>query len=139
MSEPVQVLFRLLRGAQAPGPAVRVARLLLLGALLPGALSAAAAQTDALVVHARVVEVVPVTRSERVAEAVGDCAPAHPGAGAGLDRLLAWDLRSECRTRVTTREIVEAYRVRYRWNDHEFTQLMDSPPGDRVPVRLVVH
>lgn len=101
-------------------------------------LAAAGASAESFVVEAAVLDVTPLTRTERVSERVGDCDPVRPAADAGLALLLAWDLRARCRTVRTTREHVAGYRVRYRVDDRVYTRVLDHDPGDRLPVRLTI-
>lgn len=110
-------------------------RNLLVGLLVTAPLLTLAGE---LIVHARVVDVQPITQTERVAKEVGECDPARP-VGNDLVALLAWDLRAYCRIVHETRQTVTGYRVVHVVDGRRLERIVDEPPGDTLPVRLVLH
>jgi uncharacterized protein YcfJ len=106
-----------------------------LGVLLLGCLAANSFASEILV-HGKVVRVVPINTTSRVLEHRGDCEPARPPAAAGLVSLLDWDLRASCRTISRNVDVVEGYRVYYEWDDRVYDTVMTKHPNETIPLRV---
>ena len=81
------------------------------------------------IVHANVVEVVPITRTS------DGCASSKPAArtgAAGLVAILEWDLQTQCRPAITR------YRVYYTWDDRTYSTVSNKRPDATMPILLTV-
>ena len=94
-------------------------------------LATATARANELRVRAPVIEVVPVTEP---AMEIEHC-EAGPDDG-NLVAVLAWDLGENCRTEVVESATITGYKVFYRWDDRVYTQMMDTRPGNTVPLSI---
>ena len=81
---------------------------------------------------AKVVEVVPVTRSV-AEERPSTCADTRPSREAGLGAMLQWDL---CPPELVMTEAHDGYRVYYEWDDRVYERVMRERPGKTIPVRV---
>jgi hypothetical protein len=95
-------------------------------------LIAVTAQASELQVHAPVVNVEPLREAP---EEIEYC-PDRPLADAALAEILAWDLGHNCTTELIHSATVNGYRVSYRWDDRVYSQVMSTPPGDTVPLKV---
>jgi hypothetical protein len=112
----------------------RIAGVVFIALLLAASTLPAAA--GELRVQGKVVNVVPVTASQQVAEPAGNCAPARPDAHAGLATWLAWDLNADCGVRYREEQVVTGYRVTYEWDGHAYSRIMPEPPGATIALRV---
>lgn len=112
--------------------AIRISLLLL---ILPGAHSFA----GEILVHGKVVRVVPINARSQVVEYTGDCEPLKPSGARDMVALLAWDLRIGCRAASREVDSVEGYRVYYEWDDRVYNTVMTDVPADTIPLRVSVH
>lgn len=88
-----------------------------------------AAFADEFTHYAEVLESEPVTLTKRSDRMPATCFQGKPDT---FDAILLWDVGCQLP------QVVEhqAYRVRYDINGKVFTTTLDSPPGDKLPVRL---
>ena len=92
-----------------------------------------------LIVEGQVLEVDPIVEHHTEHVESGNCSPAHPGAGASLRAVLAWDLRPDCHLRERVEEVVTGYRVHYRWDDRRWETVTHEPPGDTIALRVTIN
>lgn len=103
--------------------------------LMIGAVPAGAGE---MLVQGEVVRVVPIHGQSQVVDHLGECNGEKPSSG-DLAALLAWDLRAGCRTVTRSVDVVEGYRVYYRWDGRLYKTVMAEPPTDTIPLRVHVH
>lgn len=95
----------------------------------------AAAAGEQLVVEVPVDAVEPVTSTEQITEARGDCTPARP-ADDDLGAWLAWDLRPDCRLVPVERTHVTGWRVRWTLDGRSHERVVAERPGSRMTLRV---
>jgi hypothetical protein len=90
------------------------------------------AKASELQVHAPVVNVEPLREAPQEIERCPD----RPLSDAGLAEILVWDLGLNCTTELIHSATVNGYRVSYRWDDRVYSQVMSTPPGNTVPLKV---
>lgn len=88
--------------------------------------------------EAEVISAEPIVRLQTSVGRAPSCID-RPAPTLGLTALLAWDLAAGGCRRQDAREIVEGYRVTYRWDGRVYQQTLPEDPGPTLPVAVQIH
>ncbi|MFP6808119.1 MAG: hypothetical protein VB957_13215 [Pseudomonadales bacterium] len=106
-------------------------------ALLWALLIPAAAFAAEFYGEAQVTGSVPILKTVQNREQRENCPAIKPTNG-GLLAMINWDLANRDCTKVTSRQVISAYRVSYFWDDQNFTRIFAKPPGNTVPIKISI-